>query len=90
MKRLLFLCVALILAQVVFASHGIEHALHADEMACVKCLALSGMQAVPATPSSVFAPAAALAPVVFAVPPAPSLARCLSFRSRAPPMPQSR
>jgi hypothetical protein len=89
MKRLLLLCAALVLAQLALAAHGIDHGLHAEEVACVECLALPGMQAVPASPSSVPAPVAAVAPTIFAVPPAPTFGRLPAFRSRAPPVFQS-
>lgn len=90
MKRLLLLCAALVLAQVALAGHGIEHAFHDHDEPCVECLSMPGMLALPALPPRLSPPAAAGVQVAAAVPPAPTFALHLAFRSRAPPSAQSR
>jgi hypothetical protein len=88
-KRLLLLCVALVLAQAALAGHGIEHAFQDHAESCVECLSLPGMQALPALPPHLPPPATAPTPAVVAVPPAPTFALHPAFRSRAPPAIQS-
>jgi hypothetical protein len=85
-KRLLLLCAVLLCAQLALAAHGIAHAFHDHDEVCVECLALPGFAAVPA--AKLRLPGAV--PMGFkweaAVPPAPTFARQLAFRSRAPPL----
>jgi len=88
-KRLLLLCFALVLTQLALAEHGIEHALHDHDEACVECLVLPGMQAVPARIQTPPALRMAGTPTRIAVPPAPTFAQPLAFHSRAPPFTQS-
>lgn len=83
--RLAGLLLALLYAQLMLAAHGIEHAFHDHDEACIECLALPGFAAVPAQPPMLPAPQAAPAILASAAPPAPSFARHLSFHSRAPP-----
>lgn len=90
MKRLLLLGFALVLAQLALAEHGIEHAFHDHDEACVECLVLPGMQAVPARIQTPPALQMAGTPPRFAVLPAPTFAQHLAFDSRAPPYTQSR
>ena len=89
MKRLLLLCAALLLAQLALAGHGIEHAFEDHEAACVECLALPGLQAVPSRAADLPRRLpAVLAPAV-AVLPAPTFYRPRAFLSRGPPERQS-
>jgi hypothetical protein len=85
MMRLLLLCLAVVWAQIALAGHGIEHACHEPDEACIECLALPGMQAVPVQVTEPPEPPVAVFQTVFAVPPAPTLARPRTFLSRAPP-----
>jgi hypothetical protein len=89
MKRLLLLCLTLAWAQIALVGHGIEHALHEPDEACVECLALPGMQAVPAQVKVPPVPSTIAFQGTFAVPPAPTFALWLAFRGRAPPLLQS-
>jgi hypothetical protein len=86
LKRLLLLCITLILAQLALAGHGIEHAFHEPDEACVECLALPGMQAVPAQVQMPPLRGAVIIPATLAVPPAPTFFTPTAFRSRAPPL----
>lgn len=88
--RFLLLCLTLLATQQALVAHGIEHSFHDHGESCIECLALPGMQAVPPRPPQVFLPAAGRFREVPAVPPAPTFARALPFRSRAPPPAQSR
>ena len=85
LPRLLLLCSLLLWAQSALAAHGIEHAFHEHDEACIECLALPGMQAVPK--ATVRLPV--LRPLTMAgksaVPPAPTSTLYPAFRSRAPP-----
>jgi hypothetical protein len=83
--RLLLLGLALLWAQLTLAGHGIEHAFHEHDEACVECLVLPGFASVPALPPRM--PCAASAPLVRegAVPPAPTFTLYPAYRSRAPP-----
>ncbi len=89
MKRLLLLCITLVLAQLALAGHGIEHAFHEPDEACVECLALPGMLAVPAQVRMPLQQGVVDIPATFAVPPAPTFAQSRAFLSRAPPLLQS-
>jgi hypothetical protein len=89
MKRLLLLCITLVLAQVALAGHGIEHVFHEPDEACVECLALPGMQAVPVQAPMPLQHGAADTPATLAVPPAPTFAQPRAFLSRGPPLLQS-
>jgi len=82
----LLLVVGLQGMQFALVEHGIEHAFHEHEEACVECLSLPGMQAVPkqAACLPVLRPLAVTG--ASAVPPAPTLAFHPVFRSRAPPV----
>jgi hypothetical protein len=81
----LLLAIGVLGAQFALVEHSIEHAFHNHDEACVECLALPGMQAVP--PQAVgWAMATPVAEVLErAVPPVPTFALQLAFRSRAPP-----
>lgn len=85
LPRLLLLCSLLLWAQSALAVHGIEHALHDQDEACIECLALPGMQAVPKPTASL----PVLRPLTLAgrhaVPSAPTVALHPAFHSRAPP-----
>lgn len=90
MKRLWFLCIALLLAQQAIATHGIEHLLHQDEIVCSECITLSGgMLALPASPPSAARLPATAETELLAILPLPILAPHPAFRSRAPPHIQS-
>jgi len=86
----MWLAACLLGTQLVHAGHGIEHALQAHDQACVDCLASPGMLAVPVRPAQPLPPVAARLGEAPAILPAPTSARHLSFRSRAPPLIQSR
>jgi len=86
--RVLFLIAGLLLAQSALLDHGIEHAFHEHEEACVECLALPGMQALPKQAAGLPPGLALPSELPRAVPPAPTLDRPLAFRSRAPPLRQ--
>jgi hypothetical protein len=85
------LFVALLLAcslpgvQLVLVEHGIEHACHDHDDACVECLVLPGMQAVPKQAACLPVQCSSMILGDGAVPPAPTFARWLAFHSRAPP-----
>ena len=85
LPRLLLLCSLLLWVQSALAAHGIAHAFHEHDEACIECLMLPGMQAVPK--ATVRLPV--LRPLTIAgksaVPPAPSVALHPAFHSRAPP-----
>ncbi len=89
MKRLLLLCITLVLAQIALAGHGIEHVFHESDEVCVECLALPGMLAVPAQVRMPLQQGTADIPATLAVPPAPTFAQPRAFLSRAPPALQS-
>lgn len=87
---LLVLLVACLLgSQWALAHHGIDHAFHEHEGACVACLALPGMHAVPARPPTLPVSRAEAQIPAPAIPPAPVLSSPLPFHSRAPPSRQS-
>jgi len=69
----------LLWAQQALLAHGIEHAFHDHDEACVECLALPGFAAVPAAKLQL--PCTAPAPLAreAAAPPAPSF-RCSDAR----------
>jgi hypothetical protein len=72
-------------AQMGLAGHGIEHAFHAEDEACIECLALPGFAAVPAQPPQQPLAAKHTKALGSAVPSAPTLALHLAFHGRAPP-----
>ncbi len=82
----LLLLAALIGAQLALVAHGIEHALHDHDEACIECLSLPGMHAVPKP--SVRLSLTWAGPEVGddLVPQAPSVATHPAFQSRAPPL----
>lgn len=88
MRAVRFLLLGLVLlgTQVAALAHGIEHAFHEHDEACVECLALPGMLAVPSAPLALPVQAVPVAPASAAVPPAPTFLRPLPFQSRAPPV----
>lgn len=88
--RTLLLGLVLLSVQFALAAHGIEHAFHDRDEACIECLALPGMLAMPAQAPHL--PPALPVPTRqdFTAPPAPTFALHLAFRSRAPPPAQSR
>lgn len=88
MRFLLLGCV-LFWAQCALAGHGIEHAFHDHEEACLECLALPGFAAVPTQPPRWVVPPVASDRLRVAVPPAPTFSSPAPFRSRAPPLLQS-
>ena len=84
---MLLLALVLLSAQLALAAHGIDQALADHDEACAECLMLAGMQGAVPTPDP--APPglpAATRNVHRAVPPAPTFALHLAFRSRAPPV----
>jgi hypothetical protein len=83
-KRLLLLCFALVLTQLALAEHGIQHAFHDHDEACVECLVLPGMQAVPARIQTPPALRMAGTPTRIAVPPAPTFPGRAQGRITAP------
>jgi hypothetical protein len=83
--RLLLLSFVLFWAQSAIAGHGIEHAFHEHEDACVECLALPGFAAVPVRPPHLPMPRGQHSGEPVAVLPAPTFASRPAFRSRAPP-----
>lgn len=88
-RRAFLLGFVLLSAQFALAAHGIEHTFHDHDEACIECLALPGMLAMPA-PALCLPPALPVPPGQdFTVPPAPTFALHLAFRSRAPPPAQS-
>lgn len=90
MKRIWFLCIALLLAQLAIATHGYEHLHHEDEIVCSECIALAaGMLALPAAPPRVASFAPAIETDLIAALPGPRVAPHPAFRSRAPPRIQS-
>ncbi len=86
LPRLLLLCSLLLWAQSALAAHGIEHASHDHDEACVECLALPGMQALPAQSVGWGMALPVAKALERAVPPAPTFSLRLAFRSRAPPL----
>lgn len=83
--RLLLLCSLLLWAQSALAAHGIEHAFHEHDQACIECLALPGMQAVPKPMVRLPVLRQLTMAGMSAVPPAPTVALHPAFHSRAPP-----
>lgn len=81
----LLLGIGLLGAQFALVGHGIEHAFHDHDEPCVECLVLPGMQAVPKQAPRLQLPHTAVISGDSAVPPAPTFARWLAFRGRAPP-----
>lgn len=88
MRFLLLGCV-LFWVQCALAEHGIEHAFHDHEEACLECLALPGFAAVPVQLSLHVPPRSGHTDEPAAVPPAPTYSSPAPFRSRAPPLLQS-
>ena len=88
-RGLLSLCVLLLLVQTALASHGIEHAFHHDDEACIECLALPGLAALPSRPSPL--PLVVNWPALqnCTVPPASTFWEPHPYLSRGPPTFQS-
>lgn len=84
------LAAAVLCAQLLLATHGIEHAFHGHDEACLECLVLPGFASVPAPLPRLLPPFTGPAGPAVAALPAPTFARRLSFRSRAPPSLHSR
>jgi hypothetical protein len=82
---LLLVLACVLITQFVLAEHGIEHAFHDHEEACIECLALPGFAAVPVQQSRVPPPLSMPAATPATVPPVLVFALHLAFRSRAPP-----
>lgn len=57
--RLILLGLALLGAQLALAAHGIEHAFHEHDEACIECLVLPGFTAMPVPALAVPAPVTA-------------------------------
>ena len=82
----LLLAIGLLGAQFSLVEHGIEHAFHEHDEACIECLVLPGMLAVPKQIATLPFLHQMAVTGDDAVPPAPTLALWLAFRGRAPPL----
>ena len=83
----LFVCLQF--THLALAEHGVEHAFHDHDEVCIECLSLPGFLTLSVQPPRLPRIGMAATIIASAVPPAPTFAPCLSFRSRAPPPFQS-
>jgi len=88
--RLAALIVALLLAQIAFAMHGVEHLVdvdHRDGEVCLQCLALANAPAGPTSTATAMASCELrYMPTCIGVSPRLTLEHRNFFRSRAPPV----
>lgn len=83
--RLIALAVLLLFAELTLIEHGVEHAGHEDEKACVECLVLPGFTALPAAFVAPARPPLPSVALVAATPLTAIATLILAYRGRAPP-----